>query len=65
MSFNITKFDVVVIIYWGDAFLGGNFLSQVDEPWKYKIQHRKHAKEKIFYIFSWTIFMQSLSNFLS
>ena len=45
--YKITQFDVVVILYWGDAFLCGNFLPQVDEPWKYKIQHRKHAKEKM------------------
>ena len=43
----LSQFDVVVILYWGDAFLCGNFLPQVDEPWKYKIQHRKHAKEKM------------------
>ena len=42
-----TQFDVVVILYWGDAFLWGNCLPQVDEPWKYKIQHRKHAEEKM------------------
>ena len=27
-----TQFDVVVILYWGDAFLCGNFLPQVNEP---------------------------------
>ena len=29
----LTQFDVVVILYWGDAFLCGNFLPQVDKPY--------------------------------
>ena len=32
--FKLTQYDVVVILYWGDAFLCGNCLPQVDEPIK-------------------------------